>query len=120
MIGKSGDPSQQRFDLSTVDHVAECVVQVFATVSRRRQFPLERRRIGSPTNCQSTVRSFGSRLNVSPWSMPQTLPVSSRRQWLIFRSALFTMWSNSTIRSIAGSRLLQKSWRSWRSPSGWM
>ena len=43
---------------------------------------------------------------------------TSDGKWLIFRSALLTTWSKSTIRSIAGSRLLQKSWRSWPSPSG--
>ena len=59
--------------------------------------------IGVPRQPHRIVRSFGSTLNVTPWSTPWISPSGRTSRWPPFRSALLTTASNSAIRRRRGS-----------------
>src|SRR5207244_1969025 len=60
--------------------------------------------IGSSTNSQITVRSFGSSAKLTPWSISQIFPSSPSRQCPAFRSALLMTTSNRATRRKPSAR----------------
>src|SRR5436190_13371035 len=60
--------------------------------------------IGSPTNSQITVRSFGSSEKLTPWSINQIFPSSPSRQCPALRSALLMTTSKRATRRKSSAR----------------
>ena len=118
MTRESRDPLQQRLDLSMVDHIGKRVTQFLAAIAQNRQLSPQRRRDWLADELPEDGSQF--RLAVERQPVIDAPDLAGRVSQTVANLPVGVVddVSNRTIRSMAGSRLLQKSWRSWRSPSG--
>ena len=116
MLADPLEAGEEGVDLVRVEQLAELGAQ---RPRARRVGEQPRRAAGAarsascwPQKSQITVRSFGTTLKQSPWSMPQIRPSRPLKQWPALRSALFGQHVEQRDRAQLVDVLLAEPWYS--------